>query len=61
MISAPVFDPQGRVAVAITLAGLPRHLEAEAVVEYAETVTRTARAVSRRVLGVPPVPIRLSP
>jgi DNA-binding IclR family transcriptional regulator len=61
MISAPVFDPQGRVAVAITLAGLPRHLEAAAVVEFAETVTRTARAVSKRVLGVPPVPIQLSP
>lgn len=61
MISAPVFDPQGRVAVAITLAGLPRRLEAKRAVEFAETVTRTARAVSKRILGVPPVPIHLSP
>jgi DNA-binding IclR family transcriptional regulator len=59
MVSAPVFDAQGRVAVAITLAGLPRRLPAAAVLEFADAVSRTARAVTKRVLGVPPVPIQL--
>lgn len=61
MISAPVFDAQGRVAVAITLAGLPRGLAAPAVLEFADAVSRTARAVTKRGLGVPPVPVQLAP
>lgn len=61
MVSAPVFDAQGRVAVAITLAGLPRRLQAAAVLEFADAVSRTARAVTKRVLGVPPVPVQLAP
>ncbi|HEX7094266.1 MAG TPA: MarR family transcriptional regulator [Acidimicrobiales bacterium] len=54
MISAPVFDPQGRVAVAITLPGLPRALPASRITEIAESIVRTALVVTKRIHGVVP-------
>lgn len=54
MVSAPVFDPQGRVAVAITLPGLPPHLTGREIAEYGDATVRTALAVTRQIEGTTP-------
>jgi DNA-binding IclR family transcriptional regulator len=54
MVSAPVFDPQGRVAVAITLPGLPRTMTGERIAEIAEATMRTGLVITRRINGVVP-------
>lgn len=61
MVSAPVFDPQGRVAAAITLPGFPRSLVGARIVEYAEATLRTALVVTRRIQGVRPAGISIQP
>ena len=54
MVSAPVFDPQGRVAVSITLPGLPPGLTGRQILSYCDATVRTALAVTRQIEGTPP-------
>jgi DNA-binding IclR family transcriptional regulator len=61
MVSAPVFDPQGRVAIAITLPGLPKRLSVARIGEIAEAVQRTALVITKRIHGDPPNPAALLP
>jgi DNA-binding IclR family transcriptional regulator len=54
MISAPVLDPNGAVAVAITVAGLPKGLTAQQISDCAAALLRTSLSVSRRIHGAVP-------
>jgi DNA-binding IclR family transcriptional regulator len=54
-ISAPVFGPDGRPALAIGVHGLPHQIDAAQLPDHAERVLAAAARVTRRVGGRQPL------
>ena len=54
MISAPVFDRAGRVALAITITAFPRRLTSRQVPSYGRRLTAVTAAVTTAIGGHSP-------
>jgi DNA-binding IclR family transcriptional regulator len=54
-ISAPVFGPDGRPALAVGLHGLPHQIEPSRIPEYTARVVAAATRITERIHGVRPV------
>jgi DNA-binding IclR family transcriptional regulator len=53
-ISAPVFGPDGRPALAVGVHGLPHQIEPSRIPEYTARVVAAARRITERIHGVHP-------
>jgi DNA-binding IclR family transcriptional regulator len=54
-VTAPVFDPAGNTAIALTMQGFDRALRGEELARYADALVRATEAVMRATGGVSPL------